>query len=80
MKKILYILFILLFIHINSQIKQNPILLVESTNPFVLSTIDNYYYVITIGYNMKINKESGIIEDITENHVIIENYIFVSDR
>ena len=80
MKKILYILFILLFIHINSQKKQNPILLVESTNPFVLSTNNNYYYVITIGYNMKINKESGIIEDKTENHAVVENYIFVSDR
>ena len=59
MKKF-YFLFVILFIQNNSQIKQNPIFLVESIEPFVLSTNDNYYYVITLGKNLKINKESGI--------------------
>ena len=44
MKKF-YFLFVILFIQYNSQIKQNPIFLVESIEPFVLSTNDNYYYV-----------------------------------
>ena len=76
----LYFLFITLFIQSFSQIKQNPIFLVESVDPFVLSTNDNYYYVITMGKNLKINKESGIIEDISDNGAIRENYIFISDN
>ena len=52
MNKRLYFLFILLFISIYSQIKQNPIFLIESTNPLILSTNP-------FGYNLKINKESG---------------------
>ena len=79
MKKF-YFLFIILFIQSNSQIKQNPIFLVESIYPFVLSTNDNYYYVITLGKNLKINKESGILEDISDNGAVRENYIFVADN
>ena len=76
----LYFLFITLFIQSFSQIKQNPIFLVESIYPFVLSTNDNYYYVITMGKNLKIIKESGIIEDNSDNGAIRENYIFISDN
>ena len=79
MKKF-YFLFVILFIQCNSQIKENPIFLVESIEPFVLSTNDNYYYVITLGKNFKINKESGNIEDISDNGASRANYIFVADN
>ena len=46
--KELYILFIALLIQTNSEIIQNPIFLAESKKPFILSTNDNYYYIITI--------------------------------
>ena len=75
-----YFLFIILFIQSNSQIKQNPIFLVESIYPFVLSTNDNYYYVITLGKNLKINKESGIQVNVSDNGAVRENYIFVADN
>ena len=75
-----YFLFIILFIQFNLKIKQNPIFLVESIYPFVLSTNNNYYYVITLGKNLKINKESGILEDISDNGAVRENYIFVADN
>ena len=75
----IYFLSLFLFIQTNSQIEENPICLVNSTNPFVLSTNDDYYYVITIGKNLKIKKESGIIENITDNGATVENYIFISD-
>jgi len=75
----LYFLFITLFIQSFSQIKQNPIFLAESICPFVLSTNDNYYYVITMGKNLKIKKESGNIEGISDNDLISEDYIFISD-
>ena len=76
----LYFLFITLFIQSFSQIKQNPIFLVESVNPFVLSTNDNYYYVITLGKNLKIIKESGIIEDKSDNGAVRADYSFISDN
>ena len=67
-----YFSFLLLFFfvqtQINIQIKENPILLINSSYPFVLSTTDkNFYYVITKGYSMKVNKESGDIYNISEN-------------
>ena len=76
----LYFLFITLFIQSFSQIKQNPIFLVESVDPFVLSTNDNYYYVITLGKNLKIIKESGIIEDNSDNGAVRADYSFISDN
>jgi len=75
----IYFLFIILFNVTNPKIKENPIFLVESKNPFVLSTNDDYYYVITVGQNLKIKKESGIIENYTDNYAKLENYIFISD-
>ena len=79
MKK-LYFLIVVLFIKINSQIKENPIFLVESKNPFVLSTNDDYFYLITIGKNVKIQKESGIIIENTDNDAIRTDYIFIADN
>ena len=79
MKK-LYFLIVVLFIKINSQIKENPIFLVQSIDPFVLSTNDDYFYLITLGKNLKIKKESGNIVNITDNYAIKANYIFVADN
>ena len=76
----LYFLFIVSFIQINSQIIENPKFLDNSINPFVLSTNDDYYYVITIGKSLKINKESGKIEDTKKNYAVEEDYIFISDN
>ena len=75
MKKF-YFLFIILFFRINSQIKENPKFLVESKNPYVLSTNDNYYYVMTLGKSLKINKESGEIEKNINNNYKDSNYYF----
>ena len=79
MKK-LYFLIVVLFIKINSQIKENPIFLVASKNPFVLSSNDDYFYLITIGKNLKIQKESGIITENTDNNTIRTDYIFIADN
>ena len=64
MKKYYLLVFIQLLFQTltNQQIKQNPILLGNTLNPFVLSTTDDYFYVITEGTSFKINKESGNLE------------------
>ena len=67
MKKLYFFIFIFLFTRINLKIKENPIFLVEAENPFVLSTNDDYYYVMTKGKSLKIEKESGVIINITDN-------------
>jgi len=67
MKKLYFFIFIFLFTRINLKIKENPIILVEAENPFVLSTNDDYYYVMTKGKSLKIEKESGVIINITDN-------------
>ena len=74
-----YFLFTAFFIRIetNIQIKQNPILLSNTENPFVLSTTDDYYYVITKGKNLKINKDSGD-KEITNNS--FSNYLYIFDN
>jgi len=74
-----FFLFIVFFIRINSQIKENPIFLVNASNPFVLSTNDDYYYAITAGKSLKINKEFGNIENITINNFTNSNYIYIVD-
>ena len=80
MKKIIF-LFIVFIIRTNSQIKENPIFLVNSSNPFVLSTNDNYYYyIITKGKSLKINKESGNIANITTNDFTNSDYINIVDN
>ena len=67
--KQIYILYIFLFYRtINLQIKENPIFLINKASPYVLSTNDDdYYYIITEGSSLKINKEYGVIENIYYN-------------
>ena len=75
------LLFFFVQTQINEQIKENPILLIKSLYPFVLSTTDeNFYYVITKGYSMKVDKESGDIYNISENFLNNSNYIHIFDH
>ena len=78
MKKF-YFLFIVLFslTIYNQQIKQNPILFENTENPFVLSTTDDYYYVITKGKDLKINKTSAQKE---EKANFLSSYIYIFDN
>ena len=81
--KIFHFLFIALFIQSlnnNIQIKENPIFLTNSKYPFVISTTDNYYYVITKGKSLKINKESGNIEKTNDNILTSYIYIYIFDN
>ena len=60
---------------------KNPIYLAKESNPFVLSTNDNYYYLITEGKSLKIKKESGEIESIVDNIKNSSNeYFYISDN
>ena len=68
MRTFLLILIILL-IQNNSQIIIEPIILIESQNPFVLSSFDNYYYVITSGKSLQIEKETGNIINSESNNI-----------
>ena len=80
MKKLYFFLFIVFFIRTNSQIKKNPIFLVEAENIFVLSTNDDYYYVLTTNKDFKIKKESGDIETISNNTFNISDYKYLEDK
>ena len=74
-------LFIILFIHVNSQIKNNPISLGVGQYPFVLSSSDDYYYVITKENCWKILKEYGNITNTqTQNVFSSSEYIYVTDN
>ena len=82
MEKI-YFMFLFLLFGINSQIKENPIYLIDNINPFVLSTNDNdnYYYIITEGKSLQINKESGTIEHSEDNYLDrAGDYFFITDK
>ena len=61
-KKYLFLNF--LFIYVNcAQIINNPILLNNNKYPFVIpNSNDDFYYIITSGESLKINKRSGYIE------------------
>lgn len=79
----LYFLFLLIFVQINSQIKENPILLIDGKNPFVLSTNDNddYYYVMTHKKYLKINKDTGMLESVMDSILNeSEYYFYISDN
>ena len=80
--KNLYFLFIILFIKNNLQTrKNNPKYLIERKYPFVLSTIDEYYYVITKGKCLKIQKESGYIIDTKDKDVFTSSdYVYFTDN
>ncbi len=78
----LYFLFLLIFLQNNSQIKENPIILIEEKNPVVLSTNDDdYYYVMAERKYIKIHKDSGYLEG-TMNSLInkSENYFYFTDN
>ena len=79
--KVFFFLFIFLFIQCNSQIKENPIYLINNTHPYLLSTNDDdYYYVMTEESNLIINKESGIIVNTSNNPFISLNYFYIKDN
>ena len=80
MKKFYFFLFIVFFVRTNSHIKENPIFLVESENLIVLSTNDDYYYVITSNKSFKIKKDSGDIETIYNNIFNVFDYNYFSDN
>ena len=64
-----FLLIILFFQFIKTNFMNNPILLNYQKYPFVLPYYDNnYYYIITTGQNLKINKENGSVENIGENN------------
>ena len=76
-----YFLFIILFIHINSQQKINPIHLIKDKYPFVISTTDNYYYVIAKEKCLKIQKETGNTINARESKIInSQNYVYITDN
>ena len=79
MKKF-YFMFIFFLINSNSQIIENPKLLVKSKYPHVLYSNDEYYYLITVGKSLKINKESGIMEATNDNNEIKEFCIHYTDN
>ena len=76
-----YFLFIILFLQTNSQQKINPIHLIENEYPFVLSSTDDYYYVITKGKSLKIQKESGKIIDLRDQNIFnSQDYVYITDN
>ena len=82
MKKF-YFLFIALLAQTRTivQIIQNPKHLIDKKNPIVLSTTDNnYFYLVTKGLNLKIKKESGEIEDRSDNEFTNRDYIYIFDK
>ena len=82
--KIIFLTIYILFIQANSHIKNNPIELLTSISkplaPIVLSSTDNYYYIITSGIDLKIDKDSGDIINKTINNIISSNYIYHVDN
>ena len=54
----LFIILIINFSLINSQIKENPIFLNDKGYPFVLKSNDDYYYVVTKGQYITIKFSS----------------------
>ena len=81
MKKFCFLLVILFDKTIIIQIKKNPITLTNNENPFVLSTPDDdYYYVITKGKDLKINKESGDIDTIKVNSLTDSDYFYIFEN
>ena len=81
---ILFLLLNILFIQNNSQIKENPINLTSSLNnrlyPLVLTSSDEYYYVLTSMNDLQIEKESGDVKNIKENNIISQNTIHHVDN
>ena len=78
----LFFLFITFFIRIYSNIKHNPLFLVEGKYPIVLSTTnDDYYYVITDKTSLKIEKRSGKISNETKEVIhTSSDSLFITDN
>ena len=76
--------FVLLLIVINKTNLEkniNPIILIEDSYPFILSSDDeDYYYIICSENNLKIEKESGTIENRNNNDFNLSTFIFISDK
>ena len=79
MIKLFFPLFIILT-KTSFQINSNLRNLTVDLYPFVLSSSDDYYYVITSTKSLKIGKESGIIKHISNNEFPISNFIYISDN
>ena len=83
MESKILIIIIIFFFQTNSQIKQNPILLINSTepiDPLVLSSKYQYYYIITSGKDLQIEKESGNIISSFDNNIKTSNYVNYVDN
>ena len=78
--EILCFIFIIFLTQTNSQIKENPIFITNNKYPFVLSSTDNYYYVLTLSKGYKIDKENGTIIDEKSNIIPFPNVIYITDN
>ena len=76
----LFIILIINFSLINSQIKENPIFLNDKGYPFVLESNDDYYYVVTKGQYLKILISSGQISDHPPNPINSNDFIGFVDH
>ena len=76
-----FLIYFAFFIQVYSQIKINPIRLIQGKYPIVLSTSneDNYYYLISDIENLKIEKESGSIKETIDDIHTTPNSIYFSD-
>ena len=76
-----FFIFFVLFIQINAEIINNPFILINSSYPFLLSTSNNdYYYVITSGKSLKIERETGSIAQSWSTENYPENFIYILDN
>ena len=79
--EISYFLLITFFIRIYLGIKNNPIFLIEGKYPIVLSSTDNnYYYLIIEEKNLKIEKDSGKINETRDDIHSLSDSIYASDN
>ena len=78
MKKIFFIIIILIFSNdfIQTETINNPIYLNSKSYPFVLFSDSTYYYIITSGESLKLNKENGDILDRKNTMVYTEDFIY----
>ena len=76
-----YFLLLIVINKTNLEKNINPILLIEDSYPFILSSEDeDYYYIICSENNLKIEKESGTIENRNNNDFNLSTFIFISDK
>ena len=76
----LFLFFVLILIQKSAAIINNPLLLINSSYPILLSTInDSYNYVITSGKSLKISKENGVIVESLDSMKYDQNFIYIYD-